>query len=148
MVRTLDARTSLGSNGIVPLNAPLPSNTPTLVGILGLNIVNPGAVIRTQFNGTYRISVANLSSLPSSVRFEIFRGPTNASPLVYVVSQPVFPSAGSIMASFEGSDYNVPAPPSGQLVYSCYVTYVPVSPTEIATRVGPECFNAVAYSDD
>ncbi|MBT2770910.1 hypothetical protein J7J47_01515 [Halomonas sp. ISL-60] len=148
MVRTLDARTSLGSNGITPLNIPLASNTPTLVGVLGLNILNPGQLIRTHFNGTYRISVTNLSSQPSSVRFEIFRGPTNTGQPIYVVSQPVFPSEGSILASFEGSDYNVPAPPTGQLVYSCYVTFVPVSPPTQATRIGPECFNAVAYSDD
>ncbi|KGP77736.1 MULTISPECIES: hypothetical protein [Paenibacillus] len=148
MVRTLDARTSLGSNGVTPLNAPLAPNVPTLVGILGLNIFSPGPLIRTQFNGTYRISVANLSSIPSAVRFEIYRSASNSGTPVYVVQQPVFPSEGSILASFEGSDYNVPAPPSGQLIYSCYVTFVPVSPSEVATRVGPECFNAVAYSDD
>lgn len=148
MVRTLDARTSLGSNGITPLNIPLAQNTPTLVGILGLNIVNPGLVIRTQFNGTYRISGSNLSSQPSSILFEIFRGPTNSGTPIYVVSQPIFPSVGSILASFEGSDFNVPPPPTGQLIYSCYVTFVPASPSEQASRVGPECFNAVAYSDD
>ncbi|UPK46966.1 MULTISPECIES: hypothetical protein [Paenibacillus] len=147
MVKTLDARTSLGSNGVTPLNVPLPANTPTLVGIVGLNIVNPGTVIRTQFNGTYRISVANLSSVPSSVQFQIYRSSTNTGTPIYVVSQPVFPSAGSIMASFEGSDFNVPAPPSGQLIYSCYVTYIPAG-VDQATRVGPECFNAVVYSDD
>ncbi|MFE6076523.1 hypothetical protein ACFVQB_18800 [Paenibacillus sp. NPDC057886] len=148
MVRTLDARTSLGSNGIAPLNILLVPNTPTLVGILGLNIINPGLTIRTQFNGTYRISVANLSSQPSSVRFDIFRGSTNIGTPIYVVSQPIFPAESSILASFEGSDYNVPPPPSGQLIYSCYVTFVPASPMEQATRVGPECFNAVTYSDD
>ncbi|WP_339176808.1 hypothetical protein [Paenibacillus sp. FSL R5-0701] len=74
MVRTLDARTSLASTGITPLNIPLPSNTPTLLGIVGLNIVNPGPLIRTQFNGSYRFSVASLSSLPSTIRMEIFRG--------------------------------------------------------------------------
>lgn len=148
MVRTLDARTSLGSNGVAPLNINLPANTPTLVGILGLNIINPGLLIRTQFSGTYRISVANLSSIPSAVRFEIYRGSTNTGTPIYVVQNPIFPTVGSIIASFEGSDYNVPPPPSGQLIYSCYVTYVPASPAEVATRVGPECFNAVAYSDD
>lgn len=75
MVRTLDARTSLASTGITPLNILLPSNTPTLLGIVGLNIVNPGPLTRTQFNGTYRFSVASLSSLPSTIRMEIFRGP-------------------------------------------------------------------------
>ncbi|WP_413372027.1 hypothetical protein [Paenibacillus taichungensis] len=148
MVRTHDARTSLGSNGVAPFNVPLAPNTPTLVGVLGLNIVNPGLVIRTQFNGTYRISVANLSSQPSSIRFEIFRGSTYTGTPIYVVSQPIFPSVGSILASFDGSDYNVPPPPSGQLIYSCFVTFVPASPSEQASRVGPECFNAVAYSDD
>ncbi|MGF9696689.1 MULTISPECIES: hypothetical protein [Paenibacillus] len=148
MVRTLDARTSLGSNGVTPLNVPLTANTPTLVGILGLNIASPGPLIRTQFNGTYRLSVGNLSSQPSSIRIEIFRTSTNTGTPIYVVSVPIFPSEGSILASFEGSDYNVPSPPSGQLIYSCYITFVPASPTEQATRIGPECFNAVAYSDD
>ncbi|RAW13714.1 hypothetical protein [Paenibacillus taichungensis] len=147
MVRTLDARTSLGSNGGSPLNIPLPANTPTLVGILGLNIFSPGPLIRIQFNGTYQISVTNLSSSPSSVQFAIYRGSTNTGTPVYVVSKPVFPNAGIVIASFEGSDYNVPAPPSGQLVYSCYVTFAPAG-IEQATRNGPECFNAVAYSDD
>lgn len=148
MVRTHDARTSLGSNGVNPLNVPLAQNTPTLVGILGLNISNPGTLIRTQFNGTYRISVANLSSQPSSILIEIFRSSTHTGTPIYVVSQPIFPAESSILASFEGSDYNVSAPPSGQLIYSCYLTFVPVSPLEQATRVGPECFNAVTYSDD
>ncbi|WP_145322776.1 hypothetical protein [Paenibacillus xylanexedens] len=148
MVRTLDARTSLASTGITPLNIPLPSNTPTLLGIVGLNIVNPGPLIRTQFNGTYRFSVASLSSLPSTIRLEIFRGATNTGQPIYVVSQPIFTSTNTILASFEGSDYNVPPPINGQLIYSCYATFVPASGMEQATRIGPECFNAVTYSDD
>ncbi|MFS0869081.1 hypothetical protein [Paenibacillus xylanilyticus] len=148
MVRTLDARTSLGSAGITPLNVPLGPNMPTLLGIVGLNIVNPGPLIRAQFNGTYRISVANLSSLPSFVRFEIFRGATYTGQPIYVVSQPVFPAESTILASFEGSDYNVPAPANNQLIYSCFATFVPGSASEQATRLGPECFNAVTYSDD
>lgn len=148
MVRTLDARTSLGSAGITPLNVPLGANTPTLLGIVGLNILNPGPIIRTQFNGTYRISVSNVSSLPSSIRFEIFRGATYTGQPIYVLSQPVFPNDSTILASFEGSDYNVPAPANEQLIYSCFATFVPVSASEQATRLGPECFNAVAYSDD
>nr|WP_154893192.1 hypothetical protein [Paenibacillus xylanexedens] len=148
MVRTLDARTSLGSAGITPLNVPLGANTPTLLGVVGLNIFNPGPIIRTQFNGTYRISVSNVSSLPSSIRFEIFRGATYTGQPIYVVSQPVFPNDSTILASFEGSEYNVPAPANGQIIYSCFATFVPVSALEQATRLGPECFNAVAYSDD
>ncbi|GAB1154900.1 hypothetical protein YWY31_09250 [Paenibacillus illinoisensis] len=64
MVRTLDARTSLGSAGITPLNVSLGANIPTLLGIVGLHIFNPGPIIRTQFNGTYRITLSNVSSLP------------------------------------------------------------------------------------
>ncbi|MBM6384040.1 MAG: hypothetical protein JSY10_08605 [Paenibacillus sp.] len=45
MVRTLDARTSLGSAGITPLNVSLGANIPTLLGIVGLNIFNPGPII-------------------------------------------------------------------------------------------------------
>ncbi|SCY07802.1 hypothetical protein SAMN05720606_102269 [Paenibacillus polysaccharolyticus] len=148
MVRTLDARTSLGSDGNTPLNIHLITELPTLVGILGLNIVNPGPVIRTQFNGTYRISVDNIFSLPSSIQVNIFRGPTNAGAPIYTFSQPIYPEQGSVLVSFEGSDYNVPPPSTGQLTYSCYLTFFQSSPSQEATRLGPECFNAVAYSDD
>ncbi|WP_337031767.1 hypothetical protein [Paenibacillus illinoisensis] len=84
--RTHDALTSPGSAGIPPLNVSLGGNIPTLLGCW-TQYFQSGPIIGTQFNGTYRISVSNVSSLPSSIRFE-------------------------------------------------------------ATRLGPECFNAVAYSDD
>ncbi len=148
MVRTLDARTSLGSDGTTPLNIVLVTRLPTLVGILGLNIVNPGPVIRTQFSGSYQIVVSNVISVPSVIQVDIFRGPTNTGTPIYTFQQSIFTVQNNVLLSFEGSDYNVPPPPSGQLTYSCYLTFLDSLSSQIATRLGPECFNAVAYSDD
>ncbi|WP_176475979.1 hypothetical protein [Paenibacillus sp. 7523-1] len=79
---------------------------------------------------------------------KLFRGASYTGQPIYVLSQPVFPNDSTILASFEGSDYNVPAPANEQLIYSCFATFVPESASEQATRLGPVCFNAVAYSDD
>ncbi|WP_338709031.1 hypothetical protein [Paenibacillus amylolyticus] len=51
--------------------------------------------------------------------------------------------------SFTGSNYNVPTPGNGQLIYSAYAnfTYNP-SFSVNNVRLGPESFNATVYSDD
>jgi hypothetical protein len=144
--RFLDARTSQNSSFQQSISSSTPT-TPTLFGQVGLECSNPGGIIRVQFTATLTISFPGNSSSSSTILIQVVRGTQITDPTVYSANLtiPVTGPGGSLIFPYTvtGSDYNVPAPPNNQLVYSAFIS----SNSTLTVRVGPESFNAAAYSD-
>ncbi|WP_413408499.1 hypothetical protein [Paenibacillus amylolyticus] len=150
MVKTLDARTSQGSNGHNILTPSFTNGVPQLFAQVGLQVSNPGMFIRTFFSGIIEVT-ANQLPVNGNFVIEVYRGLSSSQQLVYRAGTIVQANAffSPCVLSFTGSEYNVPPPGSGQLVYSVYAifTYDP-SFSINNLRLGPESFNATVYSND
>ncbi|CAM3161305.1 hypothetical protein HP548_16725 [Paenibacillus taichungensis] len=150
MVKTLDARTSQGSNGQQILTPSFMNGVPLLFAQVGLQISNPGMSIRTFFSGIVEITASQLP-VNGNLVIEVYRGLGGSQQLVYRANTTVLanPFFSPCILSFSGSEYNVPAPGNGQLVYSAYATfsYNPIYNVN-NVRLGPESFNTTVYSDD
>jgi hypothetical protein len=146
MIRLLDARTSQNASFASSSSIALES-IPILIGVVGLQIINPVGVIRVQFHGTATFSLGN-AVVNQGVLFRVVRGTTLSDPLVYSAQEnfPETPSGQRRIITFTGSDFNVPPPPSGELVYTLFISSTDIAPA-FPIRVGPESFNAEAYSD-
>ncbi|WP_261304288.1 hypothetical protein [Paenibacillus andongensis] len=142
----LDARTSQNASFQQSISSST-SSTPTLFGQVGLECLNPGGLIRVQFTATATISFpGNATDL--TILIQVVRGTLITDPLVYSANLTIpatAPVEGSLIFPYTvtGSDYNVPAPPTSQLIYSAFIS----SNSTLPLRVGPESFNAAAYSD-
>ncbi|QLG40678.1 MULTISPECIES: hypothetical protein [unclassified Paenibacillus] len=150
MVKTLDARTSQGSNGQNIVTPSFTNGVPQLFAQVGLQVNNPGMVIRTFFSGIVEVTADQLP-VNGNLVIEVYRGLGSSQQLVYragtiVLDNPFF---SPCVLSFSGSDYNVTPPVNGQLVYSVYAifTYNPIYNVS-NLRLGPESFNATVYSND
>ena len=143
MTILLDARTSQNASFSNSITDPILVGSPgSLFGIIGLNVPNAVGPIRTQLSGTVGVQLP-LLPLATNITIRVYRGPTNASPLIYSSSQNLDLSIlGPQILTFIASDINVPKPASNQLVYSAYISASIVG----TIRVGPESFNGVAYS--
>lgn len=144
MTRLLDARTSQNKSTTDLLSTTiLPANTPTLIGIVGLNTTGASGVIRVQFTGIAELRLPEPLTNDTIIGLVIVRGTDLSGTLVgnalYGTGNTVSPLQ---VVTIIASDYNVPAPPSGELVYTMFLFS-----TSSATRVGIESFNATAYSD-
>ncbi|WP_053780995.1 hypothetical protein [Paenibacillus xylanivorans] len=150
MVKTLDARTSQGSNGQHVLTPSFTNGVPLLFAQVGLQISNPGMWVRTFFSGIIEVT-ANQLPVNGNLVIEVYRGLGISQQLVYKATTNVLdnPFFSPCVLSFTGSDFNVPPPGNGQLVYSAYATfsYNPIYNVS-NVRLGPESFNATVYSDD
>ncbi|WP_261304358.1 hypothetical protein [Paenibacillus andongensis] len=145
MVRLLDNRTSQNASFQQSISSST-SSTPTLFGQVGLDCLNPGGLIRVDFTATVTISFpSNATAL--TILIQVVRGTLITDPLVYSANLtiPATPEAGSLIFPYTvtGSDYNVPAPPNNQLIYTAFIS----SNSTLPLRVGPESFNVAAYSD-
>jgi hypothetical protein len=146
MTRFLDARTS---QNVTYQQSTISSTpiTPTLFGQVGLECLNPGGIIFVQFTATLTISFpANSTNL--TILIQVVRGTLITDPMVYSSNLTIpatAPVAESLIFPYTvtGSEYNVPAPSNNQLVYSAFIS----SNSTLPFRVGPESFNASAYSD-
>jgi len=136
----LDARTSQHASFANSINMPLAINTPDLIGVVGLNVSNPGSTIRVELTGTFCLQ---LSSAPIFITITVHRGALATDHLVYSANQEILFPAQEVI-TFSAADYNPPAPVSGLLIYTMFVRSNGMG----AVRVGPENFNAAAYSDD
>ncbi|MGC5772899.1 hypothetical protein [Paenibacillus pabuli] len=150
MVKTLDARTSQGSNGQQVLHPSFTNGVPLLFAQVGLQVSNPGMWIRTLFSGIVEVTASELP-VNGNLVIEVYRGLGSSQQLVYatgtiVLANPFFSPS---VLSFTGSDFNVPPPGNGQIVYSAYAifSYNPIYNVS-NVRLGPESFNATVYSDD
>jgi hypothetical protein len=147
MPRFLDARTSQNASFQQSISSSTPT-TPTLFGQVGLECSNPGGIIRVQFTATTTISFPGGLTSPLTILIQVVRGTLITDPIVYSANLTInatAPVAERLIFPYTvtGSDYNVPAPPTNQLVYSAFIS----SNSTSALRVGPESFNAAAYSD-
>ncbi|MGG4479957.1 hypothetical protein [Paenibacillus illinoisensis] len=150
MVKTLDARTSQGSNGRNILTPSFTNGVPLLFAQLGLQVNNPGASVRTLFSGIVELTADDLP-INGNLVIEVYRGLGASQQLVYRAGTIVLANEffSPCVFSFTGSEYNVPTSGSGQIIYSAYAvfSYNPLFSVN-NVRLGPESFNATMYSDD
>jgi hypothetical protein len=143
----LDAQISQNSGSFGSPLIPATS-TPALFGTLGLITAGAGANLRVQYEATVTISA--IVDVISSVIIQIVRGiGLPGSPGVTTVYTAIhtLPIIGVGVLSTDvitiaGADFLPPNP--GFLHYQAYVSVTGVA---LATRVGPESFNALAVSD-
>lgn len=141
----LDAQISQNSGSFgAPMT--LVTGTPVLFGTLGLITAGAGPNLRVKFNAT--ITIGALVSVASSVIIQIVRGVggPGVGTTVYTAIH-TLPLLGADIFSTEvititGSDLLPPNP--GFLTYQAFVSVTGIA---VATRVGPESFNALAVSD-
>jgi hypothetical protein len=144
MARLLDARTSQNKS-YTDLNSTtiLPANTPTLIGVVGLNVTGASGIIRVQFTGIAELRLPEPLTPDTVIVIIIVRGSdltgTAVANAIYGTGNTVSPIQ---VVTINASDYNVPYPPTNELVYSLFLFC-----TIQATRVGMESFNAIAFSD-
>ncbi|NQX69336.1 hypothetical protein HQN90_24685 [Paenibacillus alba] len=142
----LDEQISQNISTTGGISIPL-SSTPALFGTLGLNTADAGANLRIQFSAT--VSLASIVSVLTPVTITIFRGVGPSAVLVYSATQSA-PAVGLLevlansVMTVTGVDYIPPNP--GFLVYQAFVS-IPGGVAIAPTRIGPESFNAAAYSD-
>lgn len=121
------------------------STTPELFGTLGLNTSGAGANLRVHFTAT--VTVSGLITVLTPITVTIFRVIDGVSTLIFSVTE-TLPVGTLILTTSvvtaNGVDYQPPNP--GFLVYQAFVS-TPGVLDVFPTRVGPESFNAEAYSD-
>lgn len=144
MTRLVDARTSMGFNTTDLSPDPFPVGVPVLAGQVGLNVPQstPG-IIRVQFDGVIGVQLGVTSDV--TITLTLVNGTLATDPIVY---QSITSYTGSdtisnnILIPLSASAYNIPAPVSGLLIYSLYITV-----SAFILRSGPENFNASAFTD-
>lgn len=143
MARLLDARTSQNASYGNTISIPLPANTPVAIGEVGLDVTDADGNIRVQLSGIAELAFPTTPPFDSVISFSIARGTDSlvAYALYSVSVSEANPNAVQVV-TINASDFDVPLPPSNELVYTLYLFC-----TTDSTRIGMESFNAVAYSD-
>lgn len=142
--RLIDSQISqnVSTAGAVSIPA---SATPALFGTLGLNTAAAGPNLSVHFTATVTLSAVVAVLVP--VTITIFRVVGGVSTLVYSAMQTL--PVGTLLLTTDvitvtGIDLLTTNP--GFVVYQAFVS-IPGGLTVIPNRVGPESFEAVAYSD-
>lgn len=140
----LDQQVSQNASTSGAIAIPL-SATPTLFGTLGLDTSGAGPNLRVHFTAT--VTASALVTVLTPITVDIFRVINGVSTLIFSVTENL--PVGTLVVSqnvvtANGVDYNPPNP--GFIVYQAFVS-IPAGLAVIPTRVGPESFNAEAYSD-
>lgn len=144
MAILLDQQVSQNASTSGSLAVPV-STTPELFGTLGLNVSGSTGNLRVHFTAT--VTVAALVTVLTPVTITIFRVVGGVSTLIFSVTENL--PVGTLILSqnvvtANGVDY---LPPNdGFIVYQAFVS-TPGLLEIFPTRVGPESFNAEAYSD-
>ncbi|BBI34048.1 hypothetical protein [Cohnella abietis] len=141
----LDARTSQNASAYASILIPFPAvDTSVLIGVIGLQVINPTGVIRTQFSGIIGLAFPIPGSGPTDIEISVVRGSASTDLEVFALKRTFnVGDTGIQVLNFSGADYNVPPPVSQQLVYSMFVS----SSTLIPIRNGPESFLGAVYCD-
>ncbi|MBW0933417.1 hypothetical protein ABWK29_22960 [Priestia megaterium] len=144
MTRLLDARTSQNASIANSISIPITIlSQPGLFGQIGLNVSGATGPIRTQLSGTVACQLPLLPAA-TTITLTIVRGTALTDPVVYSSSESLnINLLGPQLFTFTASDFNIPAPASGLLVYTAFIG----SNLLGTVRVGPESFNGIAYSD-
>jgi len=142
--RLIDSQISqnVSTAGAVSIPA---SATPALFGTLGLNTAAAGPNLSVHFTATVTLSAVVAVLVP--VTITIFRVVGGVSTLVYSATESM--PVGTLLLTTDvitvtGIDLLTTNP--GFVVYQAFVS-IPGGLAVIPTRVGPESFKAVAYSD-
>jgi hypothetical protein len=145
MSKSLDTQTSQNASYRGSIGIALAPITPTSIGVVGLDVTGADGELRVTFSG---IAAIELPAAPqpngSVIVLAVARGTilVQEATVGYVV-MPLLPTdTGVKILNLSISDYNVPYPPSNELVYT-----LAVFSTVGGTRVGPESFYAQAFSD-
>ncbi|MED4618743.1 hypothetical protein ABET11_27280 [Priestia megaterium] len=143
MTTLLDARTS--QNASIANSISIPINilsAPGLFGQVGLNVFTATGPIRTQLSGTVAVQLP-LLPVATTITLIVVRGTSLTDPVIYSSAESLNISLlGPQLFTFTASDFNVPPPASGLLIYTAFIA----SNILGTVRVGPESFNAIAYS--
>ncbi|MGO1102249.1 hypothetical protein ACTOTU_30320 (plasmid) [Priestia megaterium] len=144
MTILLDARTSQNASIANSISIPITIlSAPGLFGQVGLNVFNATGPIRTQLSGTVACQLP-LLPLATTITLIVVRGTSLTDPIIYSSSEALnINLLGPQLFTFTASDFNVPPPASGLLIYTAFIG----SNILGTVRVGPESFNAIAYSD-
>lgn len=140
----LDQQVSQNASTAGAIAVPV-STTPELFGTLGLNTSGAGPNLRVHFTAT--VTVSGLITVLTPVTITIFRVINGVSTLVFSVTESL--PVGTLIlttsvVTANGVDFNPPNP--GFIVYQAFVS-TPGLLALFPARVGPESFNAEAYSD-
>lgn len=142
MTILLDARTSQNASFANSINVPITAvNAPQLFAQLTLNLAGATGLIRSQFTGVIALQ---LSVLPvtTTATITVVRGTTPSDLIIFSEAQNLNASIiGPQVFAFTGSDFNVPN--AGTVVYTVFISVSALG----TTRVGPESFNALVFSD-
>ncbi|EFM08461.1 conserved hypothetical protein [Paenibacillus curdlanolyticus YK9] len=140
----IDARTSMNINSPLPTPTLYPMDKPVLIGQVGLNVPSDTTgIIRVLFDGIVGITLPEQPIKLLQVTLFIVKGSQVSDPILYQSVQTY--SAGDMgiqLIPLAASDYNVPAPSDGVLVYTLYASV----DLDTIWRAGPESFNASAYT--
>jgi hypothetical protein len=124
MSQFLDARTSQNASYDGSISIELTPNTPTHIGVVGLNVIGASGVIRVTFNGVAVIELPDMEPILEGsvvVVIGVVRGSNvfDQSQIVGYEFIPLLPTdTGVKVLNLTLSDYNVPYPSSNELVYS------------------------------
>ncbi|MFU1796406.1 hypothetical protein ACM1RC_21280 [Paenibacillus azoreducens] len=142
--RLIDSQISqnVSTTGAVAIPA---SATPALFGTLGLNTAAAGPNLSVHFTATVTLSAVVNILVP--VTLTVFRVVDGVSTLIYSATETL--SVGTLLLTTDvltvtGIDLLTTNP--GFVVYQAFVS-IPEGIAVIPNRVGPESFEAVAYSD-
>ncbi|BFH60100.1 hypothetical protein [Paenibacillus azoreducens] len=142
--RLIDSQISqnVSTTGAVAIPA---SPTPALFGTLGLNTAAAGPNLSVHFTATVTLSAVVNILVP--VTLTVFRVVDGVSTLIYSATETL--PVGTLLLTTDvltvtGIDLLTTNP--GFVVYQAFVS-IPEGIAVIPNRVGPESFEAVAYSD-
>ncbi|RCX19780.1 hypothetical protein DFP94_104235 [Fontibacillus phaseoli] len=139
----VDSQISQGSSFANSISVPA-STTPALFGTLGLNTAGAGDNLRVHFSATVTLAATIAILVP--VTITIVRVIGGVSTTVYTATESL--PVGNLLLTtdvFTVSGIDVP-PDANFIIYRAFVS-IPGGLAVIPNRVGPESFQAVAYSD-
>jgi hypothetical protein len=144
MAKLLDARTSQNASYANSISIPFTViNAPQLFAQLTLSLTGAVGLVRAQYTGVAAIQLPLLPVL-TSVTITVVRGTTPSDLIIFSETQTLNTAiAGPQVIAFTGSDFNVPITIAGTVVYTVFISANSIG----ATRVGPESFNALVFSD-
>ncbi|WP_438431136.1 hypothetical protein [Gorillibacterium sp. sgz500922] len=144
MTRLLDARTSQNINSQNSVSIALPTATPTMIGVIGLNMFEATESVRVQLFGTATVNARSISE-GATLTLSIIRGNQPSGPIVSQKSVAIAASEeySDYPMDLIASDYNPPT--TDQLVYTLVLQMN--GNVQNAFRIGPESFNGAAYSN-
>jgi hypothetical protein len=142
VARLLDAKTSQNASFANSISIPIASvNAPQLFAQQTLSLAGAVGTIRTQFNGVIAVQLP-LAPVATTITITVVRGTSPSDLIIFTESQSLSTAVvGPQDIAFVGSDFNVPA--ASTVAYSVFVSASALG----TTRVGPESFNVLAFSD-